>query len=411
MTASGAASRPPGFVYLLAVLLAAQALGTMATSTLPAVVPKIAETYGVSSALIGYQISLLAIAMLVSLTFGGNLSVRWGACRVTQVGIALLIAGSLIAALPHVAFIFISAVALGLGYGLITPSASHLLARFAQAKNRNLVFSFKQTGVPLGGVGAALIGPAVAVTVGWQWALLVNAVTMALLLPLLERGRSAWDDNRDPRAKTRVAPFAGVAGIWKDPALRLLSIAGGCFVIVQICISTFTVVLFVEEMGRGLVQAGFVLLASQMGGVFGRVFWGWLADLTEACFGVLAALAAVMLAAAILCLALTPQWSLAWSCTLFFVFGSTASGWNGAFLAEVARLTPHEAVSSATGGSLVYVNIGKMLGPVAFANAYLATGSYVTAFALLGVPAAAGLACMVAAHYRTPAAAALAHRR
>ena len=52
--------RAPDFVFLVSVLLVAQALGTMATSTLPAAVPKIAETYGVPSALIGYQISLLA---------------------------------------------------------------------------------------------------------------------------------------------------------------------------------------------------------------------------------------------------------------------------------------------------------------------------------------------------------------
>lgn len=400
MKAGQAPPRAPGFPLLVAVLLVAQALGTMATSTLPAIVPAVAATYGVSSALIGYQISLLAAAMLVSLTFGGNLNLRWGACRVTQLGLGLLIAGSLVAALPHVAFVFLSAVALGLGYGLITPSASHLLARFTPAKNRNLVFSLKQSGVPLGGVGAALIGPGVAVSAGWQWALVINAGAMALLLPLLERGRAAWDDDRDPNARVAANPFGGVAQIWNHPALRLLSIAGGCFVIVQICISTFTVVLFAEEMKHGLIQAGIVLLASQVGGVVGRVLWGWIADLTRSCFAVLAALAIVMLVAAFVCLAITPAWPLAWACALFFVFGSTASGWNGAFLAEVARLSPHKSVSTMTGGSLVFVNVGKMLGPIAFANAYLAAGSYAAAFGLLALPAAAGLGCMLGAHGR-----------
>lgn len=370
----------------------------MATSTLPAIVPKVAETYDVSSALIGYQISLLAAAMLVSLVFGGNLSVRWGACRVTQFGLGLLIVGCVIAVLPHVAFVFLSAVALGLGYGLITPSASHLLARFTAAKNRNLVFSFKQSGVPLGGVAAAIIAPAIAVSAGWQWALVGNAVAMALLVPLLERGRARWDDDRDPLATVTVNPFGGVATIWRHPALRLLSIAGGCFVIVQICLSTFTVVLFAEEMRFGLIQAGIVLMASQLGGVFGRVFWGWLADLTRYCFAVLAALAAVMLIASLLCIAITPHWPIFLSCTLFFVLGSTASGWNGAFLAEVARQSPRRAISSATGGSLVFVNIGKMLGPIAFTNAYLTGGSYAIAFGLLALPAAAGLACVWVAH-------------
>jgi MFS family permease len=235
LTDESARPQSPDFIFLVAVLLAAQALGTMATSTLPAIVPKVAETYDVSSALIGYQISLLAAAMLVSLVFGGNLSVRWGACRVTQFGLGLLIVGCVIAVLPHVAFVFLSAVALGLGYGLITPSASHLLARFTAAKNRNLVFSFKQSGVPLGGVAAALIAPAIAVSAGWQWALVGNTVAMALLVPLLERGRARWDDDRDPLATVTVNPFGGVATIWRNPPQPQQSNSRGCLEILHIC--------------------------------------------------------------------------------------------------------------------------------------------------------------------------------
>jgi len=390
--------RAPGLAFLVGTLLAAQTLGTMATMVLPAVAPKVAETYGVSASLIGYQISLLAAAMLVSLLFGSRLSVRWGACRVQQVSLALLVAGSVVAILPHVAFVFSSAVALGLGYGLLTPSASHLLARFTLPERRNLIFSFKQTGVPLGGIGAAAITPAVAVNFGWQWALAVNALALCVLLVLLQGGRPHWDDDREPAARVAANPFAGVATIWNHAALRLLSISGGCFVIVQICLSTFTVVLFAEEMKMGLIEAGIVLTASQVGGVTGRVFWGWLADLTRSCFGVLAVLAAVMLAACLAVLAITPDWPLAVSCALFFVIGSTASGWNGAFLAEIVRLCPRHEISSATGGSLVFVNVGKMLGPIAFTNAYLAGGSYTLAFALLAVPAGVGLACVLAAH-------------
>lgn len=395
-------SRAPSLAFLVSMLLAAQTLGTMATTMLPAVVPKVAETYGVNSSLIGYQISLLAAAMLVSLMFGGNLSVRWGACRVTQVGLSLTAAGCVIAILPHVACVFLSAIGLGLGYGLLSPPGSHLLWRFTSAKNRNLIFSFKQSGVPLGGVGAAVITPAVAVAFGWQWAFAGTAGALLLLVLLMQRGRDHWDDDRESKTKVAGYPFGGIVTIWRHPALRLLSLSGGCFVIVQICISTFTVVLFAEEMRLGLIQAGIVLMASQIGGVVGRVFWGWLADVTRNCFTVLAVLAVVMCATCLLVGAVTPGWPIFASCALFFVFGSTASGWNGAFLAEVARLSPRLAISSATGGSLVFVNVGKMLGPIAFANAYLLGASYGIAFALLALPAAAGLACLLAARANVP---------
>ena len=391
-------SRRPSFGFMIGVLVAGQSIGTMGTTMIPAVAPKVAASLGISSALIGYQISLLAVAMIVALAFGARFSRRWGSTRMQQIGLTLVATGGLIAILPHVFFFFAASIALGLGYGSLTPSASSLLIRFTPAARRNLIFSLKQTGVPLGGIGAALITPAVAVAYGWQWAILGNSLTLYALVFVLQRGRPHWDDDRDPQAKITGNPFGGVTTIWKHPALRLLSIAGGCFVVVQICLSTFTVILFNEELGWGLIEAGIVLTASQVGGVTGRVFWGWLADLTGNCFGMLSLLGVVMTASALGCYALTPQWSMVGACALFFVLGSTASGWNGAFLAEVARLAPRESISVATGGSLVFVNTGKAIGPIAFANAFLLTGNYQSGFVLLALPAAIGLWCVWTAH-------------
>lgn len=386
-----------GLGFLVGTMLGGQALGTMATMTLPAVAPAVAASLGIPSSLIGYQISLLAAAMLFSLVFGANLTARWGACRVHQAGLGLLVLGCLIATGPHAAFFFLSAVTLGLGYGLLTPSGSHLLMRFTPAARRNVIFSVKQTGVPFGGIGAALIAPAVTTAFGWRWALAVSGVLMFALIVALERRRAHWDDDRTPGAPLVVNPLAGIVTIWRHRSLRCLSIAGACLVIPQMAISTFTVVLFVEQMGYTLVAAGVVLTASQVAGVAGRVFWGWIADLVRNCYTALSVLSVVMLAAALACFAITPAWPIAAACALFFVFGSTASGWNGAFLAEVARVAPAGTVSSATGASLFFVNIGKMIGPIAVANAYAFSGSYPLAFGLLAIPIAAALACLLAA--------------
>ena len=386
-----------GLGFLVGTMLGGQALGTMATMTLPAVAPAVAASLDITSSLIGYQISLLAAAMLVSLVFGANLTTRWGACRVHQTGLALLVSGCLIATGPHVVFFFLSAIALGLGYGLLTPSGSHLLMRFTPPSRRNVIFSVKQTGVPFGGIGAALIAPAVTTAFGWRWALAVSAALMFALIVLLQRRRAHWDDDRTPSAPLVANPFAGIVAIWRHRALRYLSIAGACFVVPQMAISTFTVVLFVEEMGYTLVAAGVVLTASQVAGVAGRVFWGWFADFTRNCYTALSVLSAVMLAAALVCFAITPAWPLIAACLLFFVFGSTASGWNGAFLAEVARVAPAGTVSRATGASLFFVNIGKMIGPIAVANAYVLSGSYAVAFGLLAIPTVVALAYLLAA--------------
>jgi predicted MFS family arabinose efflux permease len=219
----------------------------------------------------------------------------------------------------------------------------------------------------------------------------------------MQRGRAHWDNDRDPQAQWINDPFGGLAIAWRDRALRLLGIAGAAFAIVQTALLTFTVIFFVEEMKLGLVQAGFILMASQVGGVIGRLFWGWVADRLRDCVKALEVLAAVMIVTTLLCLFITPSWPVAASCALFFVLGATSSGWNGTFLAEVARLAPAESIGPATGGSLFVVNSGRFMGPVGFTLAYHGTASYASAFALMALPAAAGLACVVLAGKRAAA--------
>ena len=398
----------PSFTFLIITLLLGQALGTMGLSVLPAVAPKVIESYHISASLIGYQVSLISLAMLFSLVFGGNLPVRWGGCRVSQLGLALVLIGCLVALLPHQGFMLASAIPMGLGYGLVSPATSQVLMRFTPAHNRNFIFSVKQTGVPLGGIAAAGIAPIVAVGYGWQWSMVLSAVVLALLIVIMERGRRHWDNDRDPTAAITADPFGGLMLVWRSSTLRLLGIAGACYVVMQMALGTFTVIFFVEEMKLGLVQAGLVMLASQCGGVAGRLFWGWVADVTKDCFKTLLLLGAVMTLTTLLCLAITPAWPLLASCALFFVIGTTASGWNGAFLAEVARLAPAQSVSAATGGSLFLVNIGKFLGPIAFTLAYQACGSYAITFALIAAPSALGMLCMMLARKAQPAKAATA---
>jgi predicted MFS family arabinose efflux permease len=290
---------------------------------------------------------------------------------------------------------------IGLGYGVITPSSSHLLARFTSVTNRNLVFSIKQAGVPAGALLAAAALPPLAVAAGWRTSLMVLAAATAMLAVGLQFRREQLDDDRDPHAKLIDQPIAGVAAVWKHAALRPFSIAGGCFSAVQVCLSTFTVVLFVEEIGFGLVAAGLVLAASQVGGVAGRVFWGWLADRLRDCNLALTILTLVMTLACALVIPVSAAWPMILIYALFFILGSTSSGWNGAFLAEVACLSPRHTVSATTGASLLFVNSGSIVGASVFTNVYALTGAYAWAFGFLMVPSAAGLACLLAARRAT----------
>ncbi len=74
------------------------------------------------------------------------------------------------------------------------------------------------------------------------------------------------------------------------------------------------------------------------------------------------------------------------------LYGATAVGWNGVFLAEVARLAPEGRVAVVTGGTQFFTFAGVLIGPPVFGAIAAATGSYSTGFVLIAaLPLAAGI--------------------
>ncbi|MEK6593152.1 MAG: MFS transporter [Pseudomonadota bacterium] len=387
--------------FLVLALLAGHTMASMSTLVLPAVAPAVARDYGFDPSLIGYQISLVSLGMVVSLTLLGNTSRRLGACRTNQFGHGMVGIGMLIMLVPWTPFLIMGSLVVGVGYGALTPSASYLLVRFTPAARRNFVFSLHQVGIPLGGVVAALAAPAITVLAGWRWAVMLSAVLIFGVIVLMQRGRRKWDDDRDPASPAITAnPLAGASAIWGHHSLRLVAIAGCCFSWVQFCTAAFAVVACVEALGMSLLLAGTVLTVVQVSSAVARVFVGWLVDRVHETACVLAWTAAVMMLASLAALALSPALPLPAVYVLFAVLGGVSGCWPGAILAEVGRLAPQGQVSLAISGSLVITNVGKFTGPIVLANVYALTRDYGLAFASLAIPSAIALYCLVVAHRR-----------
>lgn len=387
---------------LLPALLAGHTFASMAVLVLPAVAPEVARDFGFDPSLIGYQISLVSVGMVVTLTLLGNTSRRLGAARTNQIGHALAASGMLVLLAPHSVFLIIGSLVIGLGYGMITPSASHLLMRYTTPQRRSTVFSIHQVGIPAGGMLAALVAPAVAIIAGWRWAVIVSVILLVGIVLMMQAGRRQWDDDRDRSAAAVTPnPFAGAIAIWRQRELRLIAIAGSCFSWAQFCAATFAVVACVEMLDMSLVIAGTVLTVVQIASATGRVLIGWIADRVGDTASVLAWNAGLLIACSAAALALGPGMPLAAVYLLFAILGATSGCWPGAILAEVGRLAPQGQVSLAISGSLVITNVGKFIGPIVFANIYALTRDYALAMSSLAVPAAVSLYCLRAA--RDPA--------
>lgn len=381
-------------IVVVAATTVAQALATMATLLLPSIAPEMARVLQVDPSLIGYQVSIVYGGAMLSTAFGGSLVQRFGACRTTQAAMALLVIGAAFAAIPDLFSLVVASCVLGLGYGLTNPAASHLLVRFTSPKQRNFIFSVKQTGVPLGGMIAAVGAPTVALNFGWQWALAMVAGLALFLMLLLQPKRMSWDGDKDPQTSLRQQPFGGVPLVWKRPDMRWLSLAAFGYAAIQLCLMTFTVTLLVREAGYELVEAGLVLSLVQVAGVIGRLFWGWFADRINDSVLVLKFIGILSFGCALATIFLSSSWTAGVVYLVFLLFGFSAVGWNGVFLAQIAKLCGSGQVGLATGGALFFTFAGVLFGPSAFAFAYEAISSYTQTFGLLAFIALAALGCL-----------------
>ena len=137
-----------------------------------------------------------------------------------------------------------------------------------------------------------------------------------------------------------------------------------------------------------LVAAGVLLSAAQAGGVAGRIAWGWVADRWLGPYRMLACLAAAMALCAAGAAALQAGAPQALTLLLLVAFGASAIGWNGVYLAEVARCAPPGQASVATGGTLAVTFFGVVLGPFLFGVVAGAFDTYRAGFIALVAPAA-----------------------
>ena len=139
------------------------------------------------------------------------------------------------------------------------------------------------------------------------------------------------------------------------------------------------------ELGYSLLAAGAVFSMMSIASVFGRVFWGWLADRTRKPRRVLAALGFLMGAC---CLAggfFSAQWPF-WAVTaIAIIWGASAVSWNGVFLAEIARLAPHGKVAGMTSGVQAVFFTGSLIGTPLFGAIADSVGGYGPCYMVLAL--------------------------
>lgn len=407
-------------VVALAVTLAVQILTATALIAPSVIAPAAAGDLGVAPQAIGLFVSIAYFAAMLSGLATGGLIARFGALAVCQgavviagLGLALGKVATLamvpLAVSPLIVLV-LAGLLVGAAYGLVNPVSSHILARHTPPGAMALVFSIKQTGVPIGGAIAGAVVPTLVLVMGWPNALPALGAVCVLAAFALRPARAVIADAPQAReAAGARAPFAyrwrraleGMIGpirlALSQPRLRDLALVSLGYASAQLVFIAYFVSHLTLQLGLSLVTAGVVYAFGHGAGIVGRIVWGAVADRFLAPRTTLAALGVVSAACAALTALFSDAWPLAGVVAVALLYGASAVGWNGVFLAEVARSAPPGQVGAATGGTQFFTFGGAMAGPPVFTALVSATGSYAWGFAFFAlVPLAISLRLLVA---------------
>ncbi len=374
-----------------------QAVVSWSMLTVPVFWPTASAELGLPPSAIGYYASAAYIGAMAGALLGGGFVPRFGAIRISQVGLAVCALGLAAAMTGAWWLMLLGALVMGAGYGPTTPASSHVLARHTPPRLMSLVFSIKQTGVPLGGALAGATVPPLTLWLGWQGAAAAVALCCLVSLVLVQPTRRRLDADRSPSEPwLRGNPLAPVRFVLGRADLRVLALTSLAFAAIQQCLGVFLVAYLTGEAGLNLVSAGLVLSVSQGGGIAGRILWGGVADRLNrtdpgASRFVLGLLALGMVLSCAAMGLMAKNWPMAALVAVAAAYGLTGSSWNGVLLADVARRAGPQEASRATGGTLFVTFFGVVTAPLLLGELARLTGSFSVMYlslAVLAVPCA-----------------------
>lgn len=382
----------------LSVTLTLQSIAAGLFMAAAVLAPALPEGLGLDAAGIG----LFGAVTFIGAMFGSPLAALFiaqaGAVRLTQIGIVLSAFGLMALLLQNPWIALGGALAIGLGYGPNAPGGSHLLARHTPPSRRGLYFSIKQSGVPIGGAVAGLSLPAVEAVLGWQAAVLAVIAMSVACIVAVQPWRGVLDPERleeHPRPRIRFANVVPLEGMKAHPLLPFISFTAFAYGAGQMIMFTYTVTFLTAQAGYDLVDAGIVYAIMQVSSVCVRILAGWVNDRCRrprpllGGFGVVTAVGVTLLAG------IGPETPFTSVVAIAALCGAAAAGWNGVYLAEVARIVPHDRIAAATGATVFCTYFGLVVGPALFSLG-IDQGGYTLAYGGLAVLSLIGAAAVFA---------------
>lgn len=350
-------------------MLLIQTMISMGNIAVPVLAPVINQELGIGPNLVGLYTGLMYAGAMTTLLLSGLLIARFGAGLVSQICLLTIAAGLALGSAGPAVTVILCAAVIGLAVGPETPASTQFIVGAVPPERRTFMFSLKQTGKPLGAMGAGLIIPLLSEAVGWRGVLVVFAAATVAVAALVDPVRRRYDvpatlPGGNGNALARLT--AGARTAFSIPGVARLCLMNMTFTAGQTCAYVFLVVGLVDRMGYSLALAGTMLAVMQVTGIVGRLAWGWAASRWITPHTTLVICAAGFVLMPVLLGLATPEWPLAAIIAIVSGIGLTMNSWNGIMIGEVVRRAPPDQAGAVMSGAMIYAVVIAVASPLLF---------------------------------------------
>ena len=380
-------------------MLLQQAFSYVCQIVLPFLADRIAEDFGISRAWLGLYLFIQNVASIAAAMGCGAIIVRFGALRISQWCLYFMGASLFVCALGILWLYPIAAMLLGAA-SVSTPASSHILAKYSPKHLAPVIFSIKQTGVPVGSLIAGILIPILLGTgiyIGtFNISIQLDAYGTCFVIGLMVYGvafllqplREYFDSDRRPDVKFS---FSGALQTMRvvvsRPELRDLALCAFALGGLQSIFAGFFILFMIDGLNYSELEAGSAFAIASLTAIGARILWGWLGSTYLSARIVMFGISFFAAIGGILVGILDSNWSYNAILAVAILYNITSLSWHGILLAETARLSPEGNVGGITGGVLAFTSIAMMVYPAIYGGLLAATDSYGVGFILAAIPA------------------------
>ena len=371
----------------LAVVTGAHACSAFSGLSVAPLSPFLLDALRMSRSQVGLLLPALYLGGVVMSLPAGWLVDRLGVRLTLVLGLGLTGVMVGVAAMTHGLAALLACLCVGgFGWSVLNPASGKAIVEAFPPRQRGMAMGIKQTGLTLGGVGASIALPPIALALGWRDALLVAAAASLACVAVVAIGLGKQTTGAVGATATQPR-VTDLGQFFRRPGLVVLFVGGFLLSVVQASVLSYLVLYAKEALGYSVVAAAGLLALAQAGGTASRLAWGVLSDWL---FGgrrrpglVINALIGATSYTAF-ALSLVPP---VLAPVLAVVAGAAAFGYMGLYLALVAEIGGARYAGLLTGVAVSFAWSGVLVGPPLFGLVLEATGSYALPWGLLTVVA------------------------